>query len=118
MWTGGTPISGISHIPIPWLLRSLLLFGLAALALFVIGPLAGSIDDDGDGNPDIPVVVSAQIFVAGVPRVTDSSPIAQHVLEPARAPIRIHTRCTEDGHSDFSSFDGRSILLSSSLLRC
>ena len=26
--------------------------------MFVVGPLAGSIDDDGDGSPDIPVVVS------------------------------------------------------------
>lgn len=32
---------------------------LAATALFVLGPLAGSIDDDNDGMPDLPVVVTS-----------------------------------------------------------
>lgn len=39
--------------------RTLLLGAIVALALFVVGPQAGSFDDDGDGSPDIPVVVSS-----------------------------------------------------------
>lgn len=36
-----------------------LLVEIIALTLFVVGPQAGSLDDDGDGNPDVPVVVSS-----------------------------------------------------------
>lgn len=35
-----------------------MLTGLAALIVFVAGPLACALHDDGDGSPDIPVVVS------------------------------------------------------------
>lgn len=39
------------------------MIGLAALTLFVVGPLAGSVDDDEDGSPDIPVVVSDSVLL-------------------------------------------------------
>jgi len=42
----------------PFSFRVLVVAGLIALALFVVGPQRGSVDDDLDGNPDIPVVVS------------------------------------------------------------
>lgn len=50
------------HIPVSLLARTMLFIGLAAVTLFVVGPLAGSVDDDGDGSPDIPVVVSDSVF--------------------------------------------------------
>jgi hypothetical protein len=50
------------YIPISSRARAVLLMGLATLTLFVVGPLAGSIDDDGDGSPDIPVVVSDPVL--------------------------------------------------------
>ena len=33
--------------------------GLVAIAMFALGPQAGSLDDDGDGSPDVPIVVMA-----------------------------------------------------------
>lgn len=52
------------YISISSLARPILLIGLAALTVFVVGPLAGSVDDDGDGSPDIPVVVSGALLFA------------------------------------------------------
>lgn len=52
------PTSKGLYIAISPRARTILLIGVAALTLFVVGPLAGSIDDDGDGSPDLPVVVS------------------------------------------------------------
>jgi hypothetical protein len=40
-----------------WLLQLILSIGIIALVSFVVGPQSGSIDDDRDGNPDIPIVV-------------------------------------------------------------
>ena len=65
------------HNPISLLLRSLLFVGLVALTLFVVGPQAGSVDDDGDGSPDIPVVVSGPSLdgeVSFATRVSQRSP--------------------------------------------
>ena len=47
-----------SRNSMPFQARSLAFVWLMALALFVIGPQAGSLDDDGDGAPDVPIVVS------------------------------------------------------------
>ena len=44
------------------LVRALLLAQAAALALFLTGPSAGSIDSDNDGFPDVPVVVAGAVF--------------------------------------------------------
>ena len=52
------------HVLISLLAHAMLLVGVAALTLFVVGPLAGSVDNDGDGCPDIPVVVSDSVFFA------------------------------------------------------
>ena len=117
-YAGVTPIRRNAPNPIPFLIRSLLLAWLAALALFVVGPLAGSIDDDGDGNPDVPVVVSALTLVGEVSHVTDVSLGPQNVPEVAGVLIGIHTHYSEDVNSGFASFGGRSVLLSSCLLRC
>src|SRR5215471_17451442 len=40
--------------------RSLILvLGIVAVSLFCLGPQMGSLDTDGDGVPDIPVVISS-----------------------------------------------------------
>jgi hypothetical protein len=107
------------HNPIPLLLRSLLFVGLMALTLFVVGPQAGSVDDDGDGNPDIPVVVSSPSVVGEVSfakRVIQRSPNISAVV--ASVCIGILTPCSGAAKSDFVSLDGRSVLHASCPLRC
>jgi hypothetical protein len=59
---------------------SILLIGLAAMTLFAVGPLAGSFDNDGDGAPDIPVVVSDPLLpdVAGAVKADQLSSTVRH----------------------------------------
>jgi len=102
-------------------LRPFLFAELVAVALFVVGPQAGSFDDDGDGIPDIPVVVSGTTFVGDVSAAAGASQRPQelhHVV--ASAIIRMHTRHVgkSDSVSDRAALDGRSVLRGSSLLRC
>lgn len=96
--------------------RAILLIGLAALTLFVVGPLAGSVDDDGDGSPDIPVVVSVLIpdfsADAGVDQLDD----IQH--ETTSGDQRSSTPSTAIIDSESLSVDSGSILHSSCSLRC
>jgi hypothetical protein len=74
------------HIPISSHARAILLIGLATLTLFVVGPLAGSIDDDGDGSPDIPVVVSDPVVFTDLSaaRGLDQRSGNIHDLAPSR----------------------------------
>lgn len=56
-----------------WFLSSLLVVQVLALTLFVVGPQAGSLDDDGDGSPDVPIVVATTDVTVGEfpPRLCD-----------------------------------------------
>ena len=113
-------VPGNSHAVI-WLLHRLLLFvELIALALFVVGPLAGSVDDDGDGNPDIPVVVSGATLGGQVEHAAGVSQESQNVHDRVvSAPIiEMNTHDIGIGKVEFGVLDGRSVLRSSSLLRC
>ncbi len=90
-------------------------FVLVATAVFVLGPLSGSVDDDHDGMPDLPVVVAYNHRA-----VTADS----HIRPPVRsAPIsdqnslvaRANTRSTDEEHA-WSAEPAREVL--SSPLRC
>ncbi len=107
------------HNPIRLLLRSLLFVGLVALTLFVVGPQAGSVDDDGDGNPDIPVVVSSPSFVdegAFATRASQRSANISAVITPLC--IGVPTACIGTAKPDFVSPDELSLLHASPPLRC
>lgn len=56
----------------PLLVRSLAFVWLMALALFVMGPQAGSLDDDGDGAPDVPIVVSRPSLPGDISAISSS----------------------------------------------
>ena len=88
------------------------------LALFVIGPLAGSFDEDGDGYPDVPVVVSAAIFHAGaLPAQADcTSPDVHDLATCTQSGVQTSNTADDKNHS--TSPEGRAVLLSSCLLRC
>lgn len=109
--------------PIPCVRYVLLIAGLLALTLFVLGPLAGSLDDDGDGIPDIPVVVYGPSLLDYVARTAGVSqrirPIHDGVLSTI---IAIHTRNIGIAGSncvfDAIALDGRSLLRCSCMLRC
>jgi hypothetical protein len=91
-----------------------------ALALFVIGPQSGSLDYDGDGSPDIPIVVSVSIpslgDVLSTKRLLERSTPAAGVIVDVVADLR--TAQFDVGKSNFSSLAGRSVLRTSCLLRC
>ena len=107
------------YIPIPLLARSILLVGTVALALFVVGPQAGSLDDDGDGSPDIPVVVSEPVIVAALSpaaRVDQRSRNIQDVkLSTSHG---VPTGYIEIAKCGFSSFGDASVSRSCCPLRC
>ena len=95
--------------------------GMAALALFVIGPQAGSLDDDGDGSPDIPVVVSDAVVVIDVSAVTCSptkSRSSYRLTFSAPAPRKVPIRCLETGKFELSAFGNGDILPARCPLRC
>ena len=51
-----------------FLIRASIISELLFLILFLVGPLGASIDSDGDGVPDIPVVVTASSPLAEISR--------------------------------------------------
>jgi hypothetical protein len=99
-------------------LSPVLVAGLVALALFVVGPQAGSLDDDGDGNPDVPVVVMASSSVAQVSHATQLNERSLNASDVVAAtPIGIHSDRVKRGYSDARRY-GRSALPSLCPLRC
>jgi len=99
--------------------RAILLIGLTALTLFVVGPLAGSIDDDEDGSPDIPVVVSDPVVFldlwAHISADKRSGKIHDGVSSGHR---RISIPGTTISYRQFLSVDTASVLHSCCSLRC
>jgi hypothetical protein len=101
------------------LARVILLIGVATLTLFAIGPLAGSVDDDGDGSPDIPIVVSGPVLFAdlsGCAGIDQRSDSIQH------GALSGHFRSSSlDGkiiEAQFLSVDAGAVLSSLCSLRC
>lgn len=97
----------------------LLLVGLGAIALFVAGPQMGSLDDDDDGSPDIPVVVAVRNHVCDDSRNVGRPQQQQKGNRSVVAAIID----IEPGHPGiegplFLAHDGRSTLQASCLLRC
>jgi hypothetical protein len=112
--------AGVTHtrrhfyIRIPLLAHSILLVGAVALALFVVGPQAGSVDDDGDGNPDIPVVVSDLVLVAHLSPTTRVDQRSGNIQDVKLSrSLRIPTRYIEIAKCGLSSFGD-----ASGLCRC
>ena len=107
------------HIPFPLTARAILLAGAVALALFVIGPQAGSVDDDGDGNPDIPVVVSCCTLGADLSSATRGNQQSRKIHEVTLSTsLGIHSRSVAVAKPEFLSAAARSVLHSSCPLRC
>jgi len=114
-----TPTPRDFHNPLPLLPRSLLLVGIVALTLFVVGPQAGSLDDDGDGSPDIPIVVSDATLAADASQTADVDQRSQNVRGVHKTIQNgIQPRHIGICKSNFASLHGRSVLRSSCLLRC
>jgi hypothetical protein len=107
------------HSPFPPLNRTIVLVGAMALALFVIGPQGGSVDDDGDGNPDIPVVVSGCALAYDLSPVTCVNQRLRniHGVTLSRS-LGIPSRSVEVAKPEFSSATDRPVLRSSCCLRC
>jgi len=56
--------------------------GLIAVVVFVLGPQAGSLDDNGDGAPDVPIVVMTSGSVSRPPETVGSSALQPSILAP------------------------------------
>lgn len=107
------------YISIPSRARAILLIGLAALTLFVVGPLAGSLDDDGDGCPDTPVVVSDSVFFADQSADTGVDQHSGNIHCGVRTgPIRIPTPGARIIESPFLSVGACSVSHPCCSLRC
>jgi hypothetical protein len=107
------------YIPISSRARAVLLMGLATLTLFVVGPLAGSIDDDGDGSPDIPVVVSDPVVFTDLSadRGVDQRSVNIHDGAPSR-PLRSANPRRPSIAPPFVSVDAGSVFDCCCSLRC
>ncbi len=96
---------------------ALLLVALGAIALFVAGPLMGSVDDDNDGSPDIPVVVSLRNEIRDVPGcIGRDQQKSQSSVVRRFVGIQAHHLGIDE--PVLASHDGRSTLQSFCLLRC
>ena len=95
----------------------LLLLGVVAVALFVVGPQWGSIDDDNDGNPDIAVLVSAPRR-ADVSRSRGKNETLQNLCRRVPADVEVDPNHLTFGKSDFLSHDERTAPHSFCVLRC
>ena len=99
--------------------HSLLVALIFAIALFLVGPSAASIDDNGDGAPDVPVVVTASSSAAECFRllkITASSANA-HPLAMTKVSVQLHRLPIQP--AEFRPpVEGRFNLRSSCQLRC
>jgi hypothetical protein len=91
---------------------------MAALTLFVLGPQAGSFDDDGDGSPDIPVVVSDPLPVIDLSEAV-RGPERSSEMQPMTYSCRLGIpTCIEIAGLEFSILEDGCALRSCSPLRC
>ncbi len=110
-------MSASRHSRVYLFVRPLLLIEIVVLALFVAGPRAGSLDVDGDGIPDVPIVVTASGPVATIPRPTARNAGAGQVRDAETVAVD-GLRSVEIGNHDRSHRPGRPGLLLFCLLRC
>ena len=103
-----------------WLLRLVLSIGIIALLSFVVGPQSGSIDDNGDGYPDIPIVVMR----ASAARDLSSGAALGHLFRAALDGSESGfvgdgtSQVADLNLSETNRIDSPSILRFSCLLRC
>lgn len=91
---------------------------MAALTLFVLGPQAGSFDDDGDGSPDIPVVVSDPLLVIDLSEAVRGPERSSETQRVTHSCSLGFPTCTEIAGLQFSILNDGCALHSCSPLRC
>ena len=118
MWSW--PTARNSRKAASWLLRLFLSIGIIALLSFVVGPQSGSIDDDSDGYPDIPIVVMR----ASAARDLSSGAALGHLFRAALDGSESGfvgdgtSQVADLNLSETNRIDSPSILRFSCLLRC
>jgi len=96
--------------------RSLILvLGIVAVLLFCLGPQMGSVDTDGDGCPDTPVVVSSSTPVVRPPNFASAD--QPHRIRAAMV-LAIMVQSYYVENDDSVSPAGRAALKSFCSLRC
>ena len=96
----------------------MLLIGVAAIALFVVGPQGGSVDDDADGSPDIPIVVTNPVDVADVSARVRAAERRYDIDRPSLSRRAFSTRDVEIPESNSPALNEGSVLYSWCSLRC
>ncbi len=117
--TGATSTRRLFPQRMKWFHCRLLLVLVGAIALFAVGPQMGSLDDDNDGSPDIPVVVAVGNPVCDVSRALGKNQSRQQ-FQNSVVPAVNGTQSRDAGIDQpvFVAHDGRSALQSFCLLRC
>jgi hypothetical protein len=107
------------HNSISFLSPSVLLFRTIALSLFVLCPLVASIDVDGDGTSEVPMVFIARSVLENLRPGAAIMPPSGVPRDPVEyTSPRSSTYSVGTDTSGFTSHSGRFVLRSSSLLRC
>ena len=96
--------------------RWVAILGIAAVSLFFLGPQMGSVDTDGDGYPDTPVVALGSIPVARPSGFVSSNQPSR--IRPAGVLADFVKGSYHGERDDPGSPAGRTALKSFCLLRC
>ena len=96
--------------------RSLILLGIVPVLLFFLGPLMGSLDTDGDGYPETPLVISLPVPVAPSSSFVSENQASRIHTANLLADVVIPPYFGE--RDDSASPAGRAALQSFCLLRC
>jgi hypothetical protein len=94
------------------------ILGLAivAVSLFFLGPQMGSLDTDGDGCPDTPVVISSSTPVVRPSSFASKGQPSHRIRAAILLALVVHSYYVEN--DDSGSPAGRAALKSFCLLRC
>lgn len=99
--------------------RPTLLVVLTALLFFVVGPQLGSVDADGDGIPEVSVILASSTNTIGVTTFTSKAAFNRTVRAFAiRVAVPVSTPEFDSEEHTIPSSGGRSGLRLFSLLRC
>jgi hypothetical protein len=93
---------------------------IAAVALFVLGPQAGSLDDDEDGTPDVPMVVADSALSEDVSRAVGGNLNSDIVIDLPLPPFRLAEMSNRPSlvDSPLPALSGGRVFLSCCSLRC
>lgn len=96
--------------------RLLSVLGVAAALIFFLGAESGSVDTDGDGYPETPILISTSVPVAHCSRLAPTSRPLRILRVSVLPAVVIRAPHHEGAESAFPV--GRSALSSFCLLRC